>query len=137
MLSLIRLLIAAVAGVYLIVFAVQNRAAVDIVLWPGLVPITLPVWGFGLVALLIGALLAAVAVWLSGLRWRSRAAAAVRKLRAQEERRQAAERREEQAAALRAAERRKQAEVEAKNRPAGPALAAPARGTSPLAISSS
>ncbi len=137
MLRLIRLLIAAVVGVYLIVFAVQNRDAVDILLWPGLVPITLPVWAFGLLALIGGALLAAVVLWLSGLGWRARAAAAQRKLRAQEQRREAAERREEQAAALRAAERRKAAEAEAKSRPAGPALAAPARGTNPLALSSS
>jgi uncharacterized membrane protein (DUF106 family) len=137
MLRLIRLLIAAVAAAYLIVFAVQNRGAVDIVLWPGLVPITAPVWSIALIATIFGIVLGGVSVWLAGLSWRSRAAAAQRRLRAQEERREAAERREEQAAAMRAAERRKEAEADQRGRPVGPALAAPVTGTKPLAISSS
>jgi uncharacterized integral membrane protein len=137
MLRLLRLLVAAVAAVYLVVFAVQNRAPIDVVLWPGAQEITLPVWGLGLVGIVLGVVLAGVVIFFGGMGWRSEAIAAKRKLRAQERRREAAERREEQAAALRAAERRKRAEEEEKKRPAGPALAAPARGTRPLAISSS
>ncbi|MFP4360344.1 MAG: hypothetical protein ACLFTG_06635, partial [Alphaproteobacteria bacterium] len=83
-----------------------------------------------------GVLLGGVSIWLAGMGWRARAAAAMRKLRAQEERQAAAERREEQAAAMRAAERRKQAEREERAKPVGPALAAPTTGTKPLAISS-
>ena len=136
MLRLIRLLIAAVAAAYLIVFAVQNRGAVEIVVWPGVVPIAAPVWGVVLAAVIAGVLLGGVSVWLTSMGWRARAAAAMRRLRAQEERQAAAERREEQAAAMRAAERRKQAEAEERARPVGPALAAPSTGTKPLAISS-
>lgn len=136
MLRLIRLLAAAVAAAYLIVFAVQNRATVEIVLWPGLVPIAAPVWGLALAAVVVGVLLGGIAIWLAGMAWRARAAAALRRLQAQERRQEAAERREEQAAALREAERRKQADAERKAQPVGPALAAPSTGTEPLAISS-
>jgi len=136
MLRLIRLLIAAVAAAYLIVFAVQNRSAVEVVLWPGVVPIAAPIWGVALAAVVAGVILGGVSIWLAGMGWRARAAAAMRKLRAQEERQAAAERREEQAAAMRAAERRKQAEQEERAKPVGPALAAPTTGTKPLAITS-
>jgi uncharacterized integral membrane protein len=137
MLRLIRLLIAAVAAAYLIVFAVQNRSAVEIVVWPGVVPIAAPIWGVVLAAVVAGVILGGISIWLAGMRWRTRAAAAMRRVRAQEERQAAAERREEQAAAMRAAERRKQVEREERAKPAGPALAAPTGGTKPLAISSS
>lgn len=137
MLRFIRLLIAAVAAAYLVVFAVQNRAVVDIVLWPGLIPIAAPVWGVVLAATVLGIVLGGLSIWLAGYGWRSRAAAAQRRLRAQEQRREAAERREEQAAAMRAAERRKAADAEHKGKPVGPALAAPSTGTKPLALSSS
>jgi uncharacterized integral membrane protein len=137
MLRLIRLLIAAVAAAYLIVFAVQNRGAVEVVVWPGVVPIAAPLWGVVLAAVVAGVILGGVSIWLAGMGWRARAAAAMRKLRAQEERQTAAERREERAAAMREAERRKRAEAEEKARPVGPALAAPSTGTKPLALSSS
>jgi len=137
MLRLIRLLIAAVAAAYLIVFAVQNRAAVEVVVWPGVVPIAAPLWGVALAAVVFGVALGGVSIWLAGMRWRARAAAALRRVRAQEERQAATERREEQAAAMRAAERRKEAEREDRAKPVGPALAAPSSGTKPLAISSS
>lgn len=133
MMRLIRLLIAAVAAVYLIVFAVQNRDVVDVVVWPhtSFAPLSLPVWGVLLSGIVIGIVLAAIAVWLGGWRWRSRAAAAHRTLRSQERRQEAAERREEYAAAQRAAERRKAAELEKKRTPAlaAPSAQAPATGS--------
>lgn len=136
MLRLLRLLIAAAAAVYLIVFAVQNRGTVDLVLWPGLVPISLPVWGLTLAAIVTGVVLSGIAIWLGGWGWRSRASEAQRKLRNQELRRQSAERREEEVAAQQAAARRKAAESQKGTIAAAPALAAPAHGTKPLALSS-
>lgn len=136
MLRLIRMLIAAVAAAYLLVFAVQNRVAVEVVVWPGVVPIAAPLWGVVLAAVVAGVVFGGLSIWLAGMGWRARAGAAMRRLRAQEERQAAAERREEQAAAMRAAERRKRAEAEDRARPVGPALAAPTSGTKPLAITS-
>jgi uncharacterized integral membrane protein len=136
MLRLIRLLIAAVAALYLVVFAVQNRGAVDIVLWPGFVPLTLPVWGLVLATTVIGVILCGVVMWLYSLGWRSEAARAQRTLKAQEVRRQMAEQREEERAAAQAAARRAAAESQAKGN--GTATTPPViAGTKPLALSSS
>ncbi len=136
MLRLIRYLIAAAAALYLVVFAVQNRGLVDVVLWPGLVPITLPLWGLVLATAVVGVILCGVVMWLSGMRWRAEASRAQRVLRSQEVRRQLAEQREEERAAAAAAARRAEAEKAEQVKPAGPALA-PSTGTKPLAITSS
>ncbi|TVQ34521.1 MAG: DUF1049 domain-containing protein [Geminicoccaceae bacterium] len=135
MLRLIRYLLAAAAALYLVVFAVQNRGLVDVVIWPGLVPLTVPVWGLVLAVLVVGVLLAGIVLWLSGMRWRAEATRAQRVLRSQEVRRQINEQREEERAAAAAAERRAKAEAAAKNKPAAPALA-PTTGTKPLALPS-
>ncbi len=136
MVRLLRLLIAAAAAVYLVSFAIQNRDVVDIVYWPNIAPVTVPVWGIAIGALAAGVVLAGIVIWLGGIGWRARAAEAQRKLRSQEARRAAAERREEEIAAARAAERRKAADTEQKVRPGAPALARTAAGTKPLALSS-
>ena len=136
MLRLIRYLIAAVAALYLVVFAVQNRGSVDVVLWPGLVPINLPIWGLVLVTVIVGVVLCGVVMWLSGMRWRAEASRAQRVLRSQEVRRQLAEQREEERAAAAAAARRAAAEEAERTKPATPALA-PSAASKPLAISSS
>ena len=131
---LIRLLIAAVAALYLVVFAVQNRGLVDVVLWPGLVPVTLPLWGLVLAALVVGVILCGIVMWLYSLGWRSEASRAQQTLRAQEARRKAAEQREEERAAAQAAARRAAAEAEGKVTAAAPQALA---GTKPLALPSS
>lgn len=133
MLRLIRLLIAATAALYLVVFAVQNRGDVDVVLWPGLVALTLPLWTLVMAALVIGVVLCGIVMWLYSLGWRAEASRAQRTLKAQENRRQLAERREEERAAAEAAARRAEAEAKARTMPPAPALA----GTKPLALPSS
>jgi uncharacterized integral membrane protein len=136
MLRLVRFLIAAAAAAYLVVFAVQNRGLVDVVLWPGFVPLTVPLWMLVLATIVVGVLLAGVVMWLAGMRWRSEASRAQRVLRSQELRRQMAEQREEERAAAAAAARRAAAEAEAKSRSATPALA-PTTGTKSLALPAS
>ena len=136
MLRLIKLLIAATAALYLVVFAVNNRDVVDVVLWPGLVPITLPVWGLTLAALLIGVVLCGIVMWLYSLAWRSEARRAKRTLQSQEARRRAAEQREEELAAQQAAARRAEADADAKGKATAPTAPALAR-TKPLALPSS
>ncbi len=81
MLRLIRLLIAAVAAAYLIAFAVQNRDAVEVVVWPGVVPIAAPAWGVVLAAVVAGLLPGRVAVWPSRTARPARGAAAARQPR--------------------------------------------------------
>ncbi|MFW5834257.1 MAG: lipopolysaccharide assembly protein LapA domain-containing protein [Pseudomonadota bacterium] len=136
MLRLVRFLIAAVAAAYLVVFAVQNRGLVDVVLWPGFVPLTVSIWMLVLAALVIGVVLSGIVIWLSGMRWRSEANRAQRVLRSQEVRRQLAEQREEERAAAAAAARRAAAEADAKERSNTPALA-PTTGTKSLALPAS
>lgn len=136
MLRLIRLLIAAVAALYLVVFAVQNRGAVDIVLWPGFVPLTLPVWSLVLAAVVIGVVLCGIVMWLYSWRWRADANRAKRTLEAQRVRRELAEQREEERAAAQAAARRAAAEAEAKGKLTAATPSALA-GTKSLALPSS
>ncbi|MEO1090844.1 MAG: LapA family protein [Pseudomonadota bacterium] len=102
----IRLLIAAIAAIYLIYFAVLNLAPVDVVLYAHAPSLTLRVWEFALICVFIGALLGWLVTWLGGMAWRGEAGRAKRVLDAQAVRRQMAEQREEQRAAQQAAERR-------------------------------
>ncbi|MGF1477441.1 MAG: LapA family protein [Geminicoccaceae bacterium] len=122
MISLFKLIIAAVAAVVLIVFAVLNRQPVDVTLWPGLETMELPIYGVALMAMFLGSLIGAAIAWLgaSGARYQAwklqrREAARERQQRVQEIQR------EEEAAA------RAQQPKDTIQTPTGTSLALPSR----------
>jgi putative membrane protein len=57
-------------AVLLAVFAVSNREAVDIGLWPLVHVIELPLYLIVILALVVGFLVGEVAAWVAGRRWR-------------------------------------------------------------------
>lgn len=97
MLRFIRILLAAAAGLAIVLFSIANREIVDVSLWPLPATIDLPLYGVFLAALLLGALLGGIASWLAGWRVRRDARRDRRRVVAMEARERL--RREEQARA--------------------------------------
>jgi uncharacterized integral membrane protein len=54
----------------LVLFAVSNRAAVEVTFWPLPMALAAPLWLVVLLALLVGFWLGQVASWLAARRWR-------------------------------------------------------------------
>jgi uncharacterized integral membrane protein len=73
MIRLIRLLLALVALVFIIAFAIANRTPVDVSFAPFPITIELPLYGAFLWGLVIGVLVGGIGVWLGSLPHRRRA----------------------------------------------------------------
>lgn len=73
MVRILRLLLALVALVIIVAFAIANRAPVDVSFAPFPITIELPLYGAFLWGLVLGMLIGGIGLWLSGLSDRRRA----------------------------------------------------------------
>lgn len=73
MLSFLRILLALVALIVIVAFAIANRTPVPVSFAPLPILIELPVYGVFLLGLVLGALIGGIALWLAGIPRRFRA----------------------------------------------------------------
>lgn len=68
MVRFLRLLLGLIAVIVIMVFAIANRAPVDVSFFPVPTTIELPVYGVFLLGLVLGVLIGGIGVWLGSLR---------------------------------------------------------------------
>ncbi len=103
MVKFLRTILGLIGLLVIVLFAIGNRAPVEISLWPTPFMIDLPVYGVFLVAMILGVVLGGIASWLGGHDKRVEASRSRRKLALLEERELRRRRDEEASAAALAA----------------------------------